>query len=136
MALTAKAPRGGLAETVGGKSRVLILRNGEVERFEDAHRGIFEVWDGFMGRAKKPGLAEVRDLVALGLVGGGMTDKAADKALEEIGLEGARDLYAIAHALVGVAFTPDLALPDEDAPEDEGDEKKKVSAPGSGTSAD
>lgn len=132
MAVIESAPRGGLAETVAGKSRVLILRNGEIERFEDTHRGIFEVWDGFMGHGAKPGLSEVRDLVALGLVGGGLTDKVAASVMRDLGPDQARDLYQIAQALVGVALTPDLSMPDEDPKEDPDDEKKNMSAPATG----
>lgn len=130
MTLTAKAPRGGLVEAVAGKSRTLILTNAEIERFEDAHRGIFEVWDGFMGRGKKPGLREVRDLVALGLVGGGLGDKVADRLMRDEGPDRAQDLYQIAQALVGIAFTPDLMMGDDEPRADgDQDEKKKTPAP-------
>ena len=47
MAITAEAPRGGVVEEIDGATYTLILRNREIERFEDKHRGIFEIWDGF-----------------------------------------------------------------------------------------
>lgn len=129
MAITKKAPRGGLAETLAGAPRVLILRNAEIERFEDQHQSIFETWDGFVGRAQKPTTGQVRDLVALGLVGGGMSDEKADALVDGLGPDHLPRLYAIAQALVGVAFTPDLAEAGDDEPADaadgEGDAEKK-----------
>ena len=110
----------------------MILRLAEVERFEDRHRGIFDVWDGFYGRSVKPTLREVRDIIALGLVGGGLTDAEADAVLADLGLADALKLYAVAQALVGVAFLPDVAH-DEDAEDAEAedaaeDAKKKSGA--------
>lgn len=107
MAITAVAPRGGIVETVDGASKVLLLRNREIERFEDLHRGIFEVWDGFFGRGTKPTSKEVRDLIALGLVGGGCKDTDADEIVERAGPEDLFRYYQIAQALLGVAFMPD-----------------------------
>ena len=57
------------------------------ERFEDKHRGVFVLWDGFFGRGQKPTSSEVRDLVALALVGGGKTDAEADKIVEAMKIE-------------------------------------------------
>lgn len=134
MGIAAQAPRGGLAEELAGASRALILRNGEIERFEDRHGGIFAAWDGFMGRAARPGTRQVRDLVALGLVGGGMSDAEADRLVAGLGPDHLQRLYSIAQALIGVAFMPDSAEgggedPDSDAaPEDAG--KKTAPAPG------
>ena len=107
MAITAVAPRGGIVETIDGASKVLLLRNREIERFEDAHRGVFEVWDGFFGRGTKPSSKEVRDLIALGLVGGGCKDADADDLVEQAGPEALLQYYQIAQALLGVAFMPD-----------------------------
>ena len=127
MAITAQAPRGGLVENLAGKPRTLILRNAEIERFEDAHMGIFDAWQGFMGKAPRLTSTQVRDLVALGLVGGGLGDAEADDLVS--GLEPAEllSLYAVAQALIGVAFMPDSVEDggdDEDGEPDEGDEKK------------
>ena len=47
MAITADAPRGGVAEEIDGVIYTFMLRNREIERIEDKHEGIFEVWDGF-----------------------------------------------------------------------------------------
>ena len=68
MAITAEAPRGGVVEYIGNASYTFVLRNREIERFEDKHRGIFDLWEGFFERGKKPTSTEVRDLLALALV--------------------------------------------------------------------
>lgn len=134
MTIAAKAPRGGLVENLAGLPRVMILRNAEIERFEDHRRGIFALWDGFFGRGNPPSAGEVRDLVALGLVGGGMSDQEADKLIGGLGPDENRRLYQIAQGLIGVAFLPDAV--EEDAPEQEappataaGVKKKTVSGP-------
>lgn len=107
MAITAQAPRGGVVEYIGSTSHTFILRNREIERFEDKHRGIFDFWEGVFGRGKKPSSTEVRDLVALALVGGGMKDHDADKVLSECGPDQLMHLLQLAQAIVGVAFMPD-----------------------------
>lgn len=117
MAITAEAPRGGVVEEIDGVTYTLILRNREIERFEDKHRGIFEVWDGFFGRGKKPTTTEVKDLLALALVGGGRNDKQADLIVESGGPEMLFKFYQIAQAVLGVAFMPDAF--------DEAESKKK-----------
>lgn len=107
MTITAEAPRGGVVEYIGGTSYTFILRNREIERFEDKHRGIFELWEGFFSGGKKPSSREVRDLLALGLVGGGMKDHEADKVILNCTPADLLRLYAIAQAVLGVAFMPD-----------------------------
>jgi len=107
MAITAIAQRGGIVEIIDGASKVLMLRNKEIERFEDAHRGIFEIWDGFFNRGTKPSSKEVRDLIALGLVGGGCKDADADEIVERAGPDELFRYYQISQALLGVAFMPD-----------------------------
>ena len=109
MAITAEAPRGGVVEYIGDASYPFVLRNREIERFEDKHRGIFDLWDGFFGRGRKPNSTEVRDLVALGLVGGGMKDAEADKVLDRCTPADLLRLSAVAQAILGVAFMPDAA---------------------------
>jgi hypothetical protein len=137
MTIAARAPRGGLVETLAGRPYPLILRNAEIERFEDAHGGIFDAWDGFFGRAPKLRYRAVRDLVALGLVGGGLSDKDADALVESLGPDAALTLYNIAQALIGVAFLPDAQDAGGDPPEGPADPagadpaaKKTVPGPG------
>lgn len=123
MGIAAEAPRGGIVEYLGGASYAFRLRNREIERFEDKHRGIFELFDGLFGQGKKPTSREVRDVLALGLVGGGLKDHEADKVLESCEPGDLQRLYAIAQAVVGVAFMPDaVAEADKDA-------EKKSEAP-------
>jgi len=109
MTITAEAPRGGVVEYIGSTSHVFVLRNREIERFETKHRGIFELWDGFFGSGKKPNSTEVRDLLALGLVGGGMKDHEADVVIANCSPADLMRLYAVAQAVLGVAFMPDAA---------------------------
>jgi len=107
MAITAEAPRGGLVEELGGISYTFILRIKEIERFEDKHRGIFEFWDSFFERSSKPTSLEIKDLLALGLVGGGLKDQEADAVIEECSPADYLRLYQIAQAVLGIAFMPD-----------------------------
>jgi len=127
MAITATAPRGGIVEEIDGATYTLLLRCREIERFEDMHRGIFDVWEGFFGRANKPTSREVRDLVALALVGGGKKDADADKLVENATPADLFRFYQIAQAVLGVAFMPDafdeaeLKKKDEQAEADQDD---------------
>lgn len=107
MTITAEAPRGGVAEYIGDTSYVFRLRNREIERFEDKHRGIFDLWEGIFGRGSKPTSTEIRDLLALGLVGGGMKDADADRVISAATPADLMRLYQIAQAVLGVAFMPD-----------------------------
>ena len=107
MAITAKAPRGGIVEEIDGVSYTFLLRRREIERYEDLHRGIFDVWDGFFGRGQKPTSSEVKDIVALALVGGGKTDTDADRIVEKATPADLFRFYEIAQAALGVAFMPD-----------------------------
>jgi hypothetical protein len=109
MTITAEAPRGGVAEYIGDTSYVFRLRNREIERFEDKHRGIFDLWEGIFGRGSKPTSTEIRDLLALGLVGGGMKDADADRVISAATPADLLRLYQIAQAVLGVAFMPDAA---------------------------
>lgn len=109
MTITAEAPRGGVVEYIGGTSYTFKLRNREIERFEDKHRGIFELWEGFFQGGKKPTSTEVRDILALGLVGGGMKDHDADAVISKATPEDLMRLYQVAQAVLGVAFMPDVA---------------------------
>ena len=108
MSITAEAPRGGVVDQIDGVTYTLILRNREIERFEDKHRGIFELWNGFYDDGKKPSSREVRDLVALSLVGGGLSDIKADKIVEDAGPEALLKFFQLAQSIVGVAFMPDI----------------------------
>lgn len=109
MTITAEAPRGGVVEYIGDTSYTFLLRNREIERFEDKHRGIFDLWEGFFGRGSKPSSGEVKDLLALALVGGGMKDHDADAVMQRCTPADLMRLFQIAQAVLGVAFMPDAA---------------------------
>jgi len=102
--------RPGYEEEIGGQRRRLLLRNGEIERFEDQYPncGIFELYDQLMGRGRAPLVRHVRDIVALGLVGGGMSDRAADDLIASLPPSENLQLRAIAQRLVGVTFLPEI----------------------------
>jgi hypothetical protein len=85
-----------------------VLRNREIERFEDKHRGIFELWEGFFGRGTKPNSREIKDLLALLLVGGGMKDVDADLVIAKGTPADLLRFFQIAQAVLGVAFMPDV----------------------------
>ena len=108
MTITAEAPRGGVVEYICSTSYAFVLRNREIERFEDKHRGIFDLWDGFFGRGTKPTSTEVKDLLALGLVGGGMKDVDADRVVANCSPADLMRIYQIAQAVLGVAFMPEV----------------------------
>jgi len=99
---------GGYEEAIGGINRRLLLRNGEIERFEIqfAPFGIFGLWDQLFGRGEAPQVRHIRDLVALGLVGGGMTDRAADDLIASLPPSENIALRQIAQRLLGVTFIP------------------------------
>ncbi|OWU83807.1 hypothetical protein ATO6_15350 [Oceanicola sp. 22II-s10i] len=119
-----------LEEEIGGTRRRLLLRNGEIERFEVQHAplGIFELFDQLMGRGAAPQVRHVRDIVALGLVGGGMLDRMADALIAEQGPGENMALREIARRLIGVTFFPKVL--DEAAAG--GGKKKRAGSGGAG----
>ncbi|WP_028029890.1 GTA-gp10 family protein [Gemmobacter nectariphilus] len=105
---------GAYEEIVGGQRRRLLLTNHEIQRFELQYApfGIFELYDQLFGRASPPQVRHVRDLIALGLVGGGMSDRAADDLISSLPPSDNVALRGIAQRLMGVTFFPDvLAAP-------------------------
>lgn len=105
MAITPTAPV--LTEIIGGQPRRLLLRNHEIERFEAQYDlGIFELFDRLFGRGPAPQARHVRDLIALGLVGGGLSDRAADDLVGALPPSENPALRAIAQRLIGVTFIP------------------------------
>jgi hypothetical protein len=103
-------PLGGHEEEIGGVRRRLLLRNGEIERFEAQYApfGIFALWDQLFGRGQAPQVRHVRDIVALGLVGGGMSDRAADDLVAGLPPSENLALREAARRLLGVTFMPDV----------------------------
>ncbi len=119
MSIASEAPRGGLTDTLAGETRTFLLRNSEIERFEDKHRGVFSLWESFFGGGVSPTSSEIKDLLALGLIGAGMAASEADKIVTELKPEHYIAAYQTAQAVLGVAFLPDAADGDDD------DEKKE-----------
>lgn len=111
------AQSGAHEEQIGGQSRRLVLRNSEIERFEAQHIGIYQLFDQLFGR--EPGLrsGHVRDLIALGLVGGGMTDKAADALIASLPPSENLDLRLMAQRLIGITFIPSVLDAKPEKPE-------------------
>lgn len=106
MPITASAPAGGTIEQLGGESRPLVLRNGEIERFERQHGiGIFAMLDQLLGKGE-PQARHCRDLVALGLVGGGLNDKTADKIVDDLPPSENHRVRSMAQDLLLAAFIP------------------------------
>lgn len=116
-------------EEVGGQVRRLALRNGEIERFEAQYTpfGVFELWDQLTGRRNPPQARHVRDLVALALVGGGMSDRAADELVASLPPSQNFALRGIAFRALGTAFLPVEA---EDAKKPDGSHSPGSSDPG------
>ena len=98
-------------EMIGGQSRRLLLRNGEIERFEIQYNpfGIFALWEQLFGRGDQPQVRHVRDLIALGLVGGGMKDREADELVASLPPSENLALRGVAQRLLGVTFLPAVA---------------------------
>ena len=109
MSIAAIAPKGGIIAELGDESRPLVLRNMEIERFETQHApmGIFALLDQLLGRADPPQARHIRDIVALGLVGGGLPDRAADDIIGGLPPTQNFALRQIAQELVMMAFVPE-----------------------------
>lgn len=102
-----------LEESVGGEMRRLQLGNGEIERFEVQYApfGIFELYDQLFGRGT-PQVRHVRDLIALGLVGGGLTSSTADSIVSALPPSENLELRLLAQRLLGVTFMPSVLKDD------------------------
>ncbi|WP_193217636.1 GTA-gp10 family protein [Roseobacter sp. TSBP12] len=116
---------GAYEEEIGGESRRLLLRNAEIERFEQQYDfGVFQLFDQLFGRGDAPKVSHVRDIVALALVGGGMTDRAADALIASLPPSDNLSLRLTAQRLLGVTFIP-AALVDGDKKKAAGSRVKK-----------
>ena len=120
---------GACTAELGGQSRILKIRLAEIERFEDRHpRGFYAFFDALRGEGGKPTIREVRDLIALALVGGGMDDKEADKVMDD---EGPEEMYThllIARDIMMATIVPseeDRKMLEEGEEEEEPGNKKK-----------
>lgn len=106
MPITAEAPQGGTIEQLGGESRPLVLRQGEIERFEAQHDvSIFDMLKKLLGEGDIQS-RYCRDLVALGLVGGGLMDRTADALVADLPPYENHRVRSMAQDLVAAAFIP------------------------------
>ena len=108
-----QTPAGAYEAELGGAVRPLLLGNREIERFEVQYAplGIFEMFDGLFGKGQQPQVRHVRDLIALALVGGGMSDRAADDLLASLPPSENPALRVLAQTVIGLAFMPLMAEP-------------------------
>ena len=134
MGIVKAAPVAGISWELAGQARPLVLRNREIERFEERHNplSIFAVVDGFAGLADMPQARHCRDLVALGLIGAGMAEALADAIVAQQPPSKDAELKRCAQALVFAAYLP---APDDDTPgKPQGDGLSAASPAGDGTS--
>jgi len=98
-------------EEIGGIRRRLLLRNGEIARFEVQYApfGFFELFDQLFGRGPAPQVRHVRDILALALIGGGMSDLAADDLIASLPPSENPSLRLVAQRVVGAALLPLVA---------------------------
>lgn len=108
MSLSIPSPVGGITAQLGAKSFPLLLRNGEIERFEEQYSlGIFAALQDIV--SGQPQARHVRDLVALGLVGAGMSDRDADRLVSDLPPHHNMALREVARELLLCAFVdPEL----------------------------
>lgn len=114
------APLGGITAELGGKTRPLLLRNAEIERFEDMHNplGVFEVLDRMVGKGPAVQLRHCRDLVAFGMIGAGMGEGQASAVMAAMPVSDGVMLRSVAQSLLIAAFLPpkDEQTPGKDDP--------------------
>ena len=104
------AKTGAYEEPLGGVSRRLVLHNGEIERFEIQYApfGVFTLFDQLFGRGDPPQVRHVRDMLALALVGGGMSDLAADDLIASLPPSENIALRGTLQRLLGLTFMPSV----------------------------
>lgn len=113
--LAVDAPLGGISAQIGSESYALVLRNGEIERFEEHRIGLFQFLDQLLKNEAK--VSHCRDIVALGLVGAGKSDVEADALIAEIPPHANIALRGVARDLVFAAFTDPDAVKKKDETE-------------------
>lgn len=108
MAVSPTSPT--LREELAGEVRPLLLRNSEIERFEKQYDpfGVFALFSQLVQETGEPQVRHVRDLVALGLIGGGMEDREADALVASLPPGQNVALKALARRLLVVTFLPDI----------------------------
>lgn len=127
--LAVDAPLGGISAQLGNRSFPLLLRNGEIERFEEHRKiGIFAFLDTILNNTAR--VTYCRDIVALGLVGAGMSDVEADRTIEDLPPNANMALRGVASALVYAAFAdPEPKKKDVEAGSSEKTPEAKATTP-------
>ena len=106
MGITAQAPDRGIVAEVGGRSRPLLLRNGEIERFEAQHDfSVFSVYRSLADNTCQ--VRFIRAIVALALVGGGERDAMADQLVAAEPPHRNFQLREMARDVIAAAFAPE-----------------------------
>lgn len=102
------APLGGITAEIGGKTRTLLLRTGEIELFEERYDplGLYDVIARFVQGQPSPQVRHCRDLVELGLIGGGLDASVVGKLVSAMGPEHNLFIKSIAHRLIMAPFAP------------------------------
>ena len=132
MAISSTSPK--YEAEIGGETRPLVLRNQEIERFEAQYDvGIYQLWDQLCGNGPQPQARHVRDLIALSLVGGGMSDRKADEIVSGLPPSENLRLIGVAQRALAVAFIPSL-LEEADKKKEDGSPLKRESDPSDMTS--
>ena len=101
------APRGAIKGTVGDREYVFCLTMGAIERWEDKHPSGIYRFLADIGEGKVT-LSESKDLLAVGLVGAGMTDKEAKAVVDSWKARDIFDLPPLASRLINESVFPDL----------------------------
>ena len=116
---------------LNGRKITFRLRLGEIERFDDAHgangRGILAVFQDFQSDNRSPSLQEVKDLVALAMVGGGEIDEPeAQKIVDKMESTDILRYQQIAQyaVLLGLSNYDDIVLAENEDDDDDGGKKK------------
>ena len=118
MAGSVLAPVGGIMGDLGGESRPMILTLAEVERFEEQYSpiGIFDVLGRILDPKSSPQVRHCRDIVILGLIGGGMDPKAANDLVMKQPLAQSLVVRNLAQQLLFAAFIPPTEDDDDTPP--------------------
>ncbi|MEL7281347.1 MAG: GTA-gp10 family protein [Pseudomonadota bacterium] len=118
MSILAEAPLGGIVGEINGNSYPMVLRIAEIERFEKHHDfGVFGLFDQLLDRGGSVKLTYCRDIVALSLIGGGLTERAADQVLADCPTHAALALRGLAQELLLAAFVPPDAAKKKEEPD-------------------
>lgn len=101
-----EAPANGTVAFLAGEERALLLRMGEIEKYEDRFGGIYALMDRFAGDGVFPDSREVLAILRLGMIGAGETPQTAQDVIDGIETGELLMCAAAAQKLVMAAMTP------------------------------